>query len=245
MWHNENQRILGSNPVMKQTRHVLPLALVVGLLGGCGHSDFTGITDAKPHPPAAIQKPRSVVHWHQVAADAASYVVQSLPLEREDGLKLGVYVRTPEDPTAFERAFAKLLQSNLSERGVPLLNRPLEGALVMDLSLQVAEYPDRDGYHPFEATAVATGAAVTGAVLAAGGPFLVPASLGLIAAGEAVSSTAVAHDYTSREALLQVSLHKEHWMMLGWSRIFAVQAQDAHLYEPVRKPTHPKVRIDG
>lgn len=213
------------------------------LLQGCGNSAITGIPDATPFPATAIEKPRSVEHWKMIASETVNYITEAVPFNSENGLKQGVYIAKPEQPTEFERAYFSLLTSRFTAKGVPILTEPRAGALVLNYSTQVVEYQGREGYQPFQASAAAT----AGVILASPLVTTVPGALGTLVAGESVLASAQAHTATNRESLVSVTLQKDDWIMLSWSKVLSIHANDAPAYvvPPPVIDKNKRVKIDG
>ncbi len=224
-------------------RILAPSLMSVLLLQGCGNSAITGIPDSQPFAPTVIDKPRSVAHWKMIATETAEYITQTVPFNSENGLKLGVFIAQPAEPTAFERAYFALLANQLTAKGVPVLTEKRAGALVLNYTTQLVAYEGREGYRPFQASVAAT----TGVVLASPLVASVPGALATVVAGESVFASAEAHSATARESLLSVSLQKDDWLMLSWSKVLSIHANDAPAYV---KPTPiidntKRVKIDG
>ncbi|MBD3768380.1 MAG: hypothetical protein IE928_10635 [Gammaproteobacteria bacterium] len=224
-------------------RLLAPSLMGVFLLQGCGNSAITGIPDSKPFAPTAIEKPRSIAHWKMIANETVNYLLQAVPFEGDNGLRLGVFIALPTQPTEFERAYFSLLSSQLSAKGVPVLVEKRAGALVLNYVTQVVAYEGRDGYHPFQASALAT----TGVVLSSPLVATVPGGLATVVAGESLLASSEAHSHTNCESLLSVSLQKDDWLLTSWSKVLSIHANDAPAYV---KPTPiidntKRVKIDG
>ncbi len=213
------------------------------LLQGCGNSAITGIPDATPFPATAIEKPRSVEHWKMIASETVNYITEAVPFNSENGLKLGVYIAKPEQPTEFERAYFSLLTSRFTAKGVPILTEPRAGALVLNYSTQVVEYQGREGYQPFQASAAAT----TAGVLYSASPISVAGGVAAVIVGETALAASEAHKATNRESLVSVTLQKDDWIMLSWSKVLSIHAKDAPAYvlPPPVIDKNKRVKIDG
>lgn len=224
---------------------LLPVAVAVVSLQGCGNSAITGIPDAQPFAPTVIDKPRSMQHWKMIAQETVSYITDAVPFNSDTGLKLGVYIAKPEKPTEFERAYFSLLASQFTAKGVPVLTERRAGALVLNYTTQVVEYEGRDGYQPFQASAAAT----AGGLLYAASPVTVAGGVAAVIVGETALAASEAHKATNRESLLNVSLQKDDWLMLSWSKVLSVHANDAPAYvKPTSVPVidqTKRVKIDG
>lgn len=224
---------------------LLPIAAVVASLQGCGNSALTGIPDAQPFAPTVIDKPRSMQHWKMIASETVNYITEAVPFNSDNGLKLGVYIAKPEQPTEFERAYFSLLASQFTAKGVPILTERRAGALVLNYTTQIVEYQGREGYQPFQASAAATSAAV----LYSASPISVAGGVAAVIVGETALSASEAHRGTNRESLLNVSLQKDDWLMLSWSKVLSVHANDAPAYvKPTSLPVidqTKRVKIDG
>lgn len=216
-----------------------PGLMGVFLLQGCGNSAITGIPDSKPFAPTAIEKPRSVAHWKTIATETVNYIVEAVPFNSEQGLKLGVYINKPLNPSEFERAYFELLASQLTAKGIPVLTQPRVGALELNYSTQFVVYEGRDGYQPFQASAITA----SGALLYGASPIPLAAGVAAIAGGEAAVAAAQAHNYTNYESLLSVSLAKEDWLMLSWSKVLSIHDKDTKAY--IKPPIYKRVKIDG
>ena len=224
-------------------RLLVPSLMGVFLLQGCGNSAITGIPDSKPFAPTAIEKPRSVAHWKMIATETVNYIKEAIPFNSEQGLKLGVYISKPLNPSEFERAYFALLANQLTAKGIPVLTERRSGALVLNYSTQVVNYEGRDGYQPFQASAITA----SGALLYGASPIPLAAGVAAVVGAETAIAASEAHRYTNHESLLSVSLQKDDWLMLSWSKVLSIHANDAPAYV---KPTPiidntKRVKIDG
>lgn len=222
---------------------LLPVAVAVVYLQGCGNSAMTGIPDAQPFAPIAIDKPRSMQHWKMIAQETVNYITDAVPFNSDTGLKLGVFIVKPEQPTEFERAYFSLLASQFTAKGVPVLTERRAGALVLNYTTQVVEYEGREGYQPFQASAAAT----AGGVLYAASPVSVAGGVAAVIVGETALAASEAHKATNRESLVSVTLQKDDWIMLSWSKVLSIHAKDAPAYvlPPPVIDKNKRVKIDG
>jgi hypothetical protein len=93
------------------------------------------------------------------------------------------------------------------------------------------EYEGREGYQPFQASAAATAA---GALYAAS-PITVAGGVAAVIVGETALAASEAHKATNRESLLNVSLQKDDWLMLSWSKVLSIHANDAVAYKEYKR----------
>lgn len=207
------------------------------LLQGCANSAITGIPDAQPFDAVALEKPRSMQHWKSIAAENVRYFMQAIPFDVDYGLKLGVYIERPTQPTEFEQAYADLLATQLTAQGIPVLSEKRPEALVLTYQTQLLHYDSRTGYRPYEATSALTAGAVVAGLTTISPPAAVlGASMASVAAGETALSSAQAHNYTQYETRLSVMVNKADWLMSAWSKILSVHDDEAMIYA---KPTMP------